>query len=173
MLRVASGVLGLLLFTSCSARGNTGYVGRPTRLSTALEQAVVGSALQGLEWHLNMPAPYCLVFHGPNGRAEPDFEWLGRLILKHQVLPQRACPPTYGSMVRAVDSLGRDVGPARPVGYVDPYHVEITPPVAITRELTVVRFEATQGTRGWLLYCEVVLAAPHTATCGPTSQWVS
>jgi hypothetical protein len=78
MLRVESGVLGLLLFTSCSARGNSGYVGRPTRLSTALEQAVVGSALQGLEWHLNMPASYCLAFSGRTGeQSQISNGWVG------------------------------------------------------------------------------------------------
>jgi hypothetical protein len=76
-------------------------------------------------------------------------------------------------MIQVVDSLGRDVGPTRPAGYIDPYHIEITPPVAITEDRAVVRFEANQGTRGWLIYCEVIIAAPHNATCGPTSQWVS
>jgi hypothetical protein len=173
MLRVASGVLGFLLFTGCSTRGSSEYVGRPTPLPTDLQEAVLRSALQGLEWHLNLPTPYCLIIQAPNARVEPDSQWLARLTLKHQVLPHRSCPPTYTSMVRVVDSLGRDVGPTRPAGYVDPYHIEITPPVAITKERAVVRFEATQGTRGWLLYCEVVIAPPHTATCGPTAEWVS
>jgi hypothetical protein len=173
MLRSATGILGFLLVASCSGARRSEYVGLPTPLPPALEEAVLGSALQGLEWHLNLPAPYCLIFEGPNKRVEPDSQWLARLNLRHQVLPRRACPPTYSSMIRLVDSLGRDVGATRPAGYIDPYHIEITPPVAITRDRAVVRFQANHGTRGWLFYCEVVIAAPHTATCGPTSQWVS
>jgi hypothetical protein len=173
MLRVASGVLGLLLLTSCGARAASQYVAKPRPLPPALKDAIVGSALQGIEWHLNLPTPYCLSFQARDARIEPDAAWLAGLALKHQVLPDRACPPTYSSMIRVVDSLGRDVGQNRPAGYIDPYHVAVTPPVAITEERAVVRVEATQGTRGWLLYCEVLIASPHTATCGPTSHWVS
>jgi hypothetical protein len=173
MLRVASGVLGLLLLTSCGTRGAPEYVVNPRLLPPALEDAVLRSALQGLEWHLNLPTPYCLSFQPSGARTEPDAAWLARLHLKHQVLPDRDCPPTYSSMIRVVDSLGRDVGQTRPAGYIDPYHITITPPVAITEDRAVVRLEAEQGTRGWLLYCEVLMAAPHPATCGPTSHWVS
>jgi hypothetical protein len=145
----------------------------PDRLPRALADPIIESALRGIEWDLNMPAPYCLSLQSGDSRTEPDDAWLSRLTLKHQVLTERACPPTYGSMVRAVDSLGRDVGPDRPPGYIDPYHVEVTPPVAITEERAVVRLQATQGALGWLLYCEVAIAAPRTATCGATAHWVS
>src|SRR3954463_7248222 len=172
MLRVATGVLGLLMLTDCGARSASQYVAKPRPLPAALNDAIVGSALQGIEWHLNLPAPYCLSFQAAGGgRTEPDNPQLAGLALKHQVLPDRACPPTYSSMIRVVDSLGRDVGRTRPAGYIDPYHLAITPPVAISEERAVVRVEASQGTRGWLLYCEVLIAAPHTATCGPTSHW--
>jgi hypothetical protein len=173
MLRVAHAVLGLLLLTSCGARAKPDSMRQPTPLAPSLADTVLESALRGLEWHLNLPAPYCLLFEVGDTWREPDTAFLGRLTLEHPVLPHRACPRTYGSMVRAVDSLGRDIGPKRPAGYVDPYHIRITPPVALNEKRAVVRLEASQGTRGWLFYCEVAVAEPTRATCGPTVEWVS
>jgi hypothetical protein len=173
MLNAARAVIGVLVLTSCGARGSPESIRPAVPLPPALVETVLESALRGLEWHLNLPAPYCLIFEARDSWREPDAAFLGRLDLKHPVLPRHACPATYGSMVRLVDSLGRDIGPRRPAGYIDPYHIQITPPVALTETLAVVRLEATQGTRGWLFYCEVAIPQPAAATCGPTAQWVS
>src|SRR6476469_8901743 len=77
------------------------------------EQATIGAALDGLAWVLALPVPYCLTVERNGHRSEPDSSWLAGLDAHHPVLPQGACPPTYGSMVRAVDSLGRPVDPER------------------------------------------------------------
>jgi hypothetical protein len=173
VLRTAGGVLALVLLGGCAGPRAPEAAVRPARLPSALADTIIEGALRGIERHLNMPAPYCLSIQSGDSRTEPDGAWLSRITLEHQVLAERACPLTYGSMVRMVDSLGRDVGPVRPPEYIDPYHVQITPPVAITRERAVVRLQASQGTHGWLLYCEVNIAAPQAATCGPTAQWDS
>src|SRR5690242_3402513 len=111
MLRTASGLLALALLGGCAGRGTSRDAVKPARLPTALADAIIEGALHGVEWHLNMPAPYCLSIQSGGSPSEPDGAWLSRLTLKHQALTERACPPTYGSMVRVVDSLGRDIGP--------------------------------------------------------------
>ena len=75
-------------------------------------------------------------------------------------------------MVRVVDSLGHPVGAKPPPGYIDPYHLTIAGPVLVTPELAAVRVQASQGTRFWLIYCDVYLP-DHQATCGAVEEGVS
>ncbi len=71
-------------------------------------------------------------------------------------------------MVRAVDSAGRDTGPQRPSGYVDPYQVALSLAVPIIRDLIAVRIDASQGMEVWVINCEAVPRPPVCASCGVT-----
>jgi hypothetical protein len=121
---------------------------------------------------LILPAPFCISF----GDTVHDESVLGpelsRLRVSVHLVPAAACPPTYTTMIAQVDSLGRPTRP-RPAGYIDPYYLRIWEPVRVTTWLLAVRVEATQGTRGWLFYCEVPIANPSQTSCNLASTWIS
>lgn len=60
-------------------------------------------------------------------------------------------------MVQAVDPLGRPTGPQRPPGYIDPYELTVAQPVLVASDRAAVRIQAWQGTRSWLIYCEIYI----------------
>ena len=141
-----------------------------------IEERVLSSVIDAthtIPGPLQLPAPFCVSFWDTVHDGPIPGPKLSRLHVSVQLVPAGECPPTYASMIRVVDSLGRPVGPPRPQGYVDPYHLRIWRPVRVTDTMLVVRIEATQGTPGWSLYCEVRMDNPSHASCGTARQWVS
>ena len=63
------------------------------------------------------------------------------------------CPPTYGRMVRLVDSTGRSLSPARPDGYVDPYEVVVNGYRFTSGDNATVAIHLSQGTRNVFYEC--------------------
>lgn len=157
--------------TACRQQGSApSSTLSPQSLPSALQRRVLGAALEGLAWPLSMPVPYCVSIDRDGKVTEPDSTYLASLGAKRTLLPHQACPPTYGSMVRVVDSLGRSVGPQRPSGYIDPYQLTVAGPVLVTSDRAVVRIQAWQGTRFWLFYCEVYLPGEPFASCGAVQE---
>ena len=173
MARGRWGALAFLALAGCAARTPSPETLQPALLPRELAEQVLGSALRGVQFWLNLPAPYCLVYQVDDDWVELDAALLRRLSLQHPVLRRRDCPPTYSGMIRYVDSLGRDIGPKKPPGYINPYQIRVTPPVALTRTRAVIRLEAWQGSQGWLFYCEADIAQPHVARCGEPARFVS
>jgi hypothetical protein len=121
---------------------------------------------------LTLPAPFCISFADTIHDDPVPGPVLSRLPVSVHLIPATACPPTYTSMILQVDSLGRPTSP-RPPGYIDPYYLRIWQPVRVTTWLLAVRVEATQGTRGWLFYCEVPIANTSQTSCNLASSWIS
>jgi len=121
---------------------------------------------------LTQPAPYCVSFADSAHAGPAPGPELSRLQVSVYLIPVQSCPPTYTSMIALIDSLGRPLRP-RPPGYIDPYYLRIWRAVPIAGRLVSVRVDATQGTRGWLLDCEVPLAEPSQATCKTLREWIS
>ena len=121
---------------------------------------------------LTLPAPFCISFADTVHDGSVPGPELSRLRVSVHLVPAAACPPTYTTMIAQVDSLGRPSRP-RPPGYIDPYYLRIWQPVRVTTWLLAVRVEATQGTRGWLFYCEVPIANPNQTLCNLASTWIS
>lgn len=165
--------LVLLALVGCATRAPSPLVLEPVPLSPRLAEQVLGSALRGVEFWLNSAVPYCLLYEDGDGWAEPDPALLRRLSLHHQVLRRRDCPPTYSGMIRYVDSLGNDIGPKKPAGYINPYKIRITPPVALTPKAAVIRLQAMQGSNGWTFFCVVYMAQPDRADCGEPNRYYS
>jgi hypothetical protein len=166
--------LPLAGLAACTQRGSSARAVSPQPLPPALEREVLGAALDGLARPLSLDAPYCITLERNGKTTEPDSRWLASLETQREVVPRRACPPTYGSMIQVVDSLGRPVGPHRPSGYIDPYQLTVAGPVAVSSEQAAVRVHAWQGTRFWVIYCDVYLPKPRTtAECGAIQKGVS
>ena len=121
---------------------------------------------------LILPAPFCISFADTVHDGSVPGPELSRLRVSVHLVPAAACPPTYTTMIAQVDSLGRPTRP-RPPGYIDPYYLRIWQPVRVTTWLLAVRVEATQGTRGWLFYCEVPIANPSQTLCNLASTLIS
>jgi hypothetical protein len=164
--------LGLGL-TACAQRAPGSRALSPQPLPPALEREALAAALDGLAWRLPLPVPYCVTIERRGKTSEPDSIYLASLGTKRSLLPHRTCPPTYGSMIRAVDSLGRPVGPQRPSGYIDPYDLTVAQPALVTLNRAAVRIHAWQGTRFWLIYCDVYLPGHRSASCGMVEEGVS
>lgn len=168
-------VIGLLAAVACGqALAREGF-GRGVEPLT-LEERVIAAAIAAageIPAPLRLPVPYCVSFRDTITEDEIRAPDLARLPVSRQLVVRSECPPTYASMIRVVDSLGRSLGPERPAGYVDPYHLTIWRPVRVTHRLLLVRIEATQGTRGWLLYCEISVPDLEHASCGTASEWIS
>jgi hypothetical protein len=166
-------ILGLLDLAACAHQGSRAQVPSPQPLPPALERTALAAALDGLTWRLPLPVPFCVTLERDGKRSEPDSSWLVSLGSQRTLLPHRACPKTYGSMVRTVDSLGRPVDPQPPGGYIDPYKLTVVGPVAVASDRAAVRILASQGTRFWLIYCDVPLPARRFASCGAVEEGVS
>jgi hypothetical protein len=164
--------LGLGL-TACAQRPPASRALAPQPLPPALEREAFAAAFDGLAWRLSLPVPYCVIIERGGQRSEPDSSYLASLGTTRALLPQRTCPPTYGSMVQTVDSLGRPSGPQRPLGYIDPYELTVAPPVLVASDRAAVRIVASQGTHAWLIYCDVYLPGPRSASCGAVEEGVS
>lgn len=162
-------VLSVIGIGGCTTRSARAL----TALSPIQERVVIAAALAGVRGRLPLPAPYCVVFQRDGKRSEPDSAWLASLDTARALLPRRACPRTYASMVRLVDSLGNPIGPQRPLGYVDPYQLTVTAPVRVDPERAAVRVLAWQGTQFWLIYCEVYLVGGRAGSCGTLEEGVS
>jgi hypothetical protein len=162
-------VLSVLGISGCASRS----IGAVTALTPIQEREMIAAALAGLPWRLRLTAPYCVVIERDGKWSEPDSAWLASLDTARALLPRRACPRTYASMVRLVDSLGNPIGPQRPPGYVDPYQLTVTAPVRVDPERAAVRVLAWQGTQFWLIYCEVYLVGGRAGSCGTLEEGVS
>ena len=170
---------GFHLFLAATVLGCSG-VARRARFGVGLEpltneERVIAAAIEAthkLPGRLTLPTPFCVSFADTlHERSAPGPE-LSRLPVSVHLVPAAACPPTYGSMILAVDSSGRPLRP-RPSGYIDPYILTIWQPIRVTDRLLAVRIEAMQGTAGWLMYCEVPIANPTQASCETVSTWIS
>jgi hypothetical protein len=139
---------------------------RPQSLPVELEQRVLSAAFSDLGRKLPLPVPYCVVIERARNIAAPDSTYLAGIRTQRQLLPRSACPPTYGSMVRYVDSAGQPIGPQRPPGYIDPYDLTVAAPVPVTPRLAAVRIHAWQGPHFWVIYCDVAVAEGGFARCG-------
>ncbi len=140
------------------------------------EERVLASAIEAtktMPGPLHLPAPFCVSFHDTLHDDPVPGPELSRLPVSAHLVPWEQCPPTYASMVRVVDSLGHSLQPERPQGYIDPYRLRIWRPVRVTAQMLAVRIDASQGTHGWLLYCEVLRAEPRRADCGVLRTWVN
>jgi hypothetical protein len=142
----------------------------PHPLPSTLERQALGTAFDALGWRLSLPVPYCVLIDRGGKTSEPDSTYLAGLGTQRALLPHRACPRTYGSMIRAVDSLGRPLGPQRPSGYIDPYQLTVAAPVLVTPDRAAVRIDAWQGAHFWLIYCDVYLLGERSASCGTVME---
>ena len=142
----------------------------PTNEERVLAAAI--DATHKIPGPLTLPTPFCVSFADTAHEGPVPGPELSRLRVSVHLIPASACPPTYTSMILQVDSLGRPLNP-RPQGYIDPYYLRIWEPVRVTDRLLAVRIEATQGTRGWLLYCEVPIANALQASCQTLTTWIS
>jgi hypothetical protein len=164
--------LGLGL-TACAQQVSGSPALSPQPLPPALEREALAAAFDGLAWRLSLPVPYCVIIERGGKRSEPDSSYLASLGTTRALLPHRTCPPTYGSMVQTVDSLGRPTGPQRPPGYIDPYELTVARPVLVTSDRAAVRIHVWQGTRFWLIYCDVYLPGHRSVSCGAVEEGVS
>ena len=164
--------LGLGL-TACAHSAPGSRALSPLPLPPALEREAFAAAFDGLAWRLPLPVPYCVTVERDGKTSDPDASYLASLGTKRALLPHRTCPPTYQSMVRAVDSVGRPTGPQRPPGYIDPYELTVARPVLVTSDRAAVRIHAWQGTHFWLIYCDVYLPGHRSASCGAVEEGVS
>jgi hypothetical protein len=163
-----------LLVVACASHSRESDGSRPAReLMPETAREVHAAALRSARFYLNLPAPFCIALERGDQRHDPDDRLLSAVSLDTPAVPMSRCPPTYGSMVRFVDSAGRPIGPQRPPGYLDPYRLALSPVVPIVRNLVAVRIDASQGTQLWLIYCEAVPAAPVHASCGVAWEGVS
>jgi hypothetical protein len=142
----------------------------PKALPTELEHRVLGAAFSDLTRKLPLPVPYCVLIERAGKAGEADSTDLASLDVARVLLPHESCPPTYGSMVRYVDSLGRPTGPQRPPGYIDPYQLTVAAPVLVTPDRAAVRIHAWQGAHFWVFYCDVAVAEAPFAACGPVME---
>lgn len=158
---------------ACAQRAPRSRTLSPQPLPPALERQAFAAAFDGLAWRLSLPVPYCVTIERGGKTSDPDSSYLASLGTKRALLPHRICPPTYGSMVQVVDSLGRPTGPQRPRGYIDPYELTVARPVLVTPDRAAVRIHAWQGTSFWLIYCDVYLPGYRLASCGAVEEGVS
>ena len=136
--------------------------------SAPLEYTVVAAAFDALR-SVGTPlpgphSPFCARFTGWTQREAPD---LGRLpLVKGPVLDRAACPPTYATWVRVIDSTGRDVTPTAPPGHIEPYAAEVWPPVLLAPGIMVVRMQVSRKLETWVVHCEVSVPDPRNTYCG-------
>jgi hypothetical protein len=170
---------GFHVFVAATGLGCSSVV-RPEQFGAGLEpltnvERVIAAAVEAshkIPGRLTLPTPFCVSFADTLHEGPVPGPELSRLPVSVHLVPVVACPPTYGSMIAEVDSSGRPLRP-RPSGYIDPYILTIWRPIRVTDRLMAVRIKATQGTAGWLMYCEVSIADPTQASCETVSTWIS
>jgi hypothetical protein len=116
----------------------------------------------------------CVAYVAGHANYRVDRRSLQRLGPGRRFVALGDCPPTYASMIRYVDSLGRALGPTRPAGYVDPYSIGLVLPVRWSEGTAYVDVRIGQGTGGREFACVVRRRdRERTATCRLTRSWLS
>jgi hypothetical protein len=98
----------------------------------------------------------CIVFRGgpPIYWYDPDSSVLASLrSTRRPVLRSSECPPTYDAMAVYRDSTGNDVTPRRPLGYVDPFLIQIQEQRLVGSDSAYAVVRASQGTLHYGYVC--------------------
>jgi hypothetical protein len=152
-------IAGVVALLPCAAPAQAiGPGGRPvltlptdTRRALAVAMHELIGALPG-----DM-APVCLTLPGPAPAYwySPEPRLLEELRTSaHRVVGPRQCPQTYDLMyVVTVDSIGRNVAPVRPPGYIDPHDVDVHTYQLLGADSVSLVAVAHQGTRNRHFEC--------------------
>jgi hypothetical protein len=129
----------------------------PSFALTAPQRGAVGAALASIIEHLPPDSvAACVTLRGgpPAYWYSPDSLLLRALSNDaRRVTNPAGCPPTYARMVSLVDSTGRSLSPARPMGYVDPYEIVVNGYRFTSGDDATVVVHLSQGTRNVVYQC--------------------
>lgn len=152
---------------------------RPPIALSSLERGAVGAALASIIEDLPPDSvAACVTIRG----GPPAYWYSPDSLLLHalsngarRVKNPAGCPPTYGQMVRLVDSTGRSLSPAPPKGYVDPYEIVVNEYRFTSGDNATVVVRLSQGTRNVFYECVSRRAQADTwrAECRKTGESLS
>jgi hypothetical protein len=178
----AAGVLALLAVLATALGACAGHRAAPERrtsgaydvsLPDSVRDALV-VAVREVASDLRDTTTACVAYVAGHATFRVDRGTLRRLGAGRRFVAVEVCPPTYASMIRYVDSLGRPLGPTRPAGYVDPYSIGLVLPVQWSEGTAYVDVRVGQGTGGHEFACVVRgRDTERIAKCRLTRSWLS
>ena len=171
--------IALGVFAACGApRPSTSQEGAGARQvlqQPPAERSALVAALSEVIAPLDpRAAGVCLSFRVPSavGGNETDAELLQRLSSVRTVVPLADCPPTYSRMIAEVDAEGRVVDPSRPLGYVDPYRVEVRVLRYFLPDSALFTIGIMQGMGGRRFSCRTYQGDEWGSECALEGMWI-